>query len=288
MDIKQLFYFKTIVEEGTISKAAEVLHMAQPPLSMQLKQLEEELGTQLLKRGHRKVELTPEGKLLYKRSLQMIDLHELIYHEIKDSQQEVLRIGVTSSNSAFIQQEKVNQYIKKHQNLSFRIHEGTTYEMIDLLLAHSIDIAIVRTPFDETQVKAYHLAHEPMIALAKPQYEISHKQKMLNFQNTPLIIHQRYLPLITDHCLNLHFNPHIKITSDDCRTSLIWASHGIGVAIIPQSALALNHDQSLVYTIIEDKELYTGISLITRKQEDIDPRILEFIELFFSNKRDMI
>ena len=63
MEIKQMIYFKTIVEEGTISKAAQVLHMAQPPLSMQLKQLEEELGVQLMKRGHRKVELTPAGRL---------------------------------------------------------------------------------------------------------------------------------------------------------------------------------------------------------------------------------
>jgi DNA-binding transcriptional LysR family regulator len=49
MDIRQMKYFKTIVEEGTISKAAQVLHMAQPPLSIQLKQLEEELGITLLK-----------------------------------------------------------------------------------------------------------------------------------------------------------------------------------------------------------------------------------------------
>ena len=51
MEIRQLIYFKTIVEQGTISKAAQVLHMAQPPLSMQLKQLEDELETQLIERG---------------------------------------------------------------------------------------------------------------------------------------------------------------------------------------------------------------------------------------------
>lgn len=280
MDIKQLIYFKTIVEEGTISKAADVLHMAQPPLSMQLKQLEEELGTQLLKRGHRKVELTLDGKLLYKRSLQMIDLHELIYHEIKDTQKEVLRIGITSSNTAFITQEKIKHYLQQHQNLSFRIHEGTTYEMIDLLLAHSIDIGIVRTPFDETQVKAYHLPNEPMIALAKKEFHINDKHCMLDLKDMPLIIHQRYLPLITDHCLNLHFNPQIRVTSDDCRTSLLWATLGMGVAIIPQSALPLNHDQSLISTTLTDKELYTGIACIVRKQEDIDGRISHFVKLF--------
>ena len=83
MDIKQMIYFKTIVEAGTISKAAQVLHMAQPPLSMQLKQLEDELGVQLLKRGHRKIELTKAGRLFYKRSLQIISLSEITLHEMK-------------------------------------------------------------------------------------------------------------------------------------------------------------------------------------------------------------
>ena len=74
--------------------------MAQPPLSMQLKQLEEELGVQLMKRGHRKVELTPAGRLFYKRSLQIIALSEMTVHELKDTQHEMIRIGITSSNSA--------------------------------------------------------------------------------------------------------------------------------------------------------------------------------------------
>ncbi|MGX8679858.1 MAG: LysR family transcriptional regulator, partial [bacterium] len=59
MELKQIRYFKTIVDEGTISKAAATLHMAQPPLSMQLKTLEQELDCELLIRGRRKVTLTP-------------------------------------------------------------------------------------------------------------------------------------------------------------------------------------------------------------------------------------
>ena len=58
MDLKQLIYFKTIVEQGTILAAAKTLHMAQPPLSIKLKELEEELGVTLLYRHPRKVELT--------------------------------------------------------------------------------------------------------------------------------------------------------------------------------------------------------------------------------------
>ena len=119
MDIKQMIYFKTIVEEGTISKAAQVLHMAQPPLSTQLKQLEDELGVQLLKRGHRKVELTQAGKLFYKRSLQILTLSEMTLHEMKETQNEIIRIGITSSNSGLI--EKIQDYLIRNKLLSFRI-----------------------------------------------------------------------------------------------------------------------------------------------------------------------
>lgn len=280
MEIKQMIYFKTIVEEGTISKAAQALHMAQPPLSMQLKQLEEELGVQLINRGHRKIELTQAGRLFYKRSLQMIALSEMIAHELKDTQHEMVRIGITSSNSVLVRE--IQGYIVKNPHLSFRIHEGSTYEIIDLLLAHNIDVGIVRTPFDQSQVEIYELRKESMVAVGKDQYLNPSMTQMKNYKNLPLIIHQRYLPLITDYCLNLHFNPFIKMSSDDCRTSLIWAKLGLGIAIIPQSALPLVNDTDLIAVTLEDQELYTNIVFITRRQEKLNPRVQELIQQFFN------
>ena len=67
MDIKQLYYFVTIVEEKTISGAARKLHISQPPLSTAIKQLEHELGTTLFQRGNRRIYLTDSGKLLYSK-----------------------------------------------------------------------------------------------------------------------------------------------------------------------------------------------------------------------------
>lgn len=277
MELKQMLYYKTIVEEGTISKAAQVLHIAQPPLSIQLKQLEEELGVQLLKRGHRKIEMTPAGRLFYKRSLQMLALSETTKRELNETQNEILSIGITSSNSIFIQ--KASHYLQKQTHFSYRIYEGTTYEMIDLLLAHNIDLGIVRTPFDASQVKTYYFTKEPMVAVGDKNRINSKMNQIKDYQNHPLIIHQRYLPLITDYCLNQHFNPIIKMTSDDCRTSIIWASLHIGIAIIPQSAMTLVHDPSLICVPLKDQELYTQIAFITRN-EVLDSRIQELIQQF--------
>ena len=280
MDIRQMKYFKTIVEEGTISKAAKKLHMAQPPLSMQLKQLEEELSVILLKRGNKQIELTEAGNRFYKRCLQILDLTEITKNELKQSYQDVLRIGITSSNSCLIQQESIQEFIKKNKHVQYAIHEGSTYEILDLLLSHNIDLGIVRTPFDTSQVNTFYLEKEPMIAIGKKEYFINTKRKIKDFKDTPLIIHQRYLPLINDYCLNKLIQIQLKVTCDDSRTSLIWANSGIGVAICPMSSLALPYDHSLVYTILEDKNLYTGIAFITRKNEEVSALLNEFIERF--------
>ena len=120
-----------------------------------------------------------------------------------------------------------------------------------------------------------------MVAVGHSSYLNENMQYIKDYQHSPLIIHQRYLSLITDYCLNQHFNPFIKMTSDDCRTSLTWASCGLGIAIIPQSALSLVDNKSLISVILHDEELYTDIVLITRKQDEIDQKTQDFIEQFF-------
>lgn len=280
MDIRQMKYFKTIVEEGTISKAAQVLHMAQPPLSIQLKQLEEELGITLLKRGNKQIELTDAGMRFYKRCLQILDLTEITKNELKESFQDVLRIGITSSNGGLIQQDNIKHFIEHYDHVQYRIYEGSTYEILDLLLSHNIDLGIVRTPFDTSKVNTFYLEKEPMIVIGKKEYFKRPISKMKDLKKIPLIIHQRYLPLINDYSLNKHIQIQIKVTCDDSRTSLIWANSGIGVAIVPLSSLSLNYDSSLEYAYLEDKDLYTGIAFITRKNEETPILINQFIECF--------
>lgn len=281
MDLRQMKYFTTIVEQGTISKAAKVLHMAQPPLSIQLKQLEDELGVVLVKRGNHQIELTQAGTMFYKRCLQILDLSEIARNEMKQSYQEVLRIGITSSNSALIQKEKVKQFIHEHHHLSYSIHEGSTYEMLDLLLSHNIDLGIVRTPFDSSLVDAHFLEKEPMMAIGKKIYFYHPKECIKDFKDIPLIIHQRYLSLLNDYCLQQQFQPQFKVICNDSRTSLIWANAGVGVAIVPKSALSLENQSSLTSVVLKDQDLYTGIAFITRKNETPPQSIQDFMKQFY-------
>lgn len=284
MDIKQMYYFKTIVEQGTISNAAKVLHMAQPPLSIQLRQLEYELNVQLLKRGHRSVELTDAGKLFYKRCLQMISLSELTFNEMQDVKKKIIRIGITSSNSALIQNHRILDFFKSYPEYSFQISEGTTYQLLDSLLSHSIDLGFVRTPFNNNNVNSIYLNKEPMYAIGLPQYMNDTMNNITDYKEIPLIIHRRYQTLIVDYCIENNFNPFIKGLCDDVRTSLIFASGGLGVAFVPESALALVNNERLIIVALKHKALYTSITFITRKDEELSPIVNQFINSFKENK----
>ena len=93
MEIKQLEYFRAIVEAGSISGAARALHMTQPPLSYQIKMLEEELQVSLFLRGAKKITLTEAGKTLYEQAGKILTLTDLTKSEvIKSSQAATLHI----------------------------------------------------------------------------------------------------------------------------------------------------------------------------------------------------
>ena len=97
MDIKTLKNFITIAENGSICKAAKELHMSQPPLSKQIKLLEDELNVQLFDRSTRGVELTNEGRLLYTHATSLVAYNDLIMRELMDAGRETIRLGMITS-----------------------------------------------------------------------------------------------------------------------------------------------------------------------------------------------
>ena len=168
MDIKQLTYFITIAEEGTITHAANKLHMAQPPLSTQLKLLEDELGIKLIERGARKVKLTDAGKILYKRAKHILEITNSTTKEIEEFRkgiQGTLRLGTISSSGTALLSKRIINFNKKYPNIKFEIHEGNTYELIEKMNSGIIEVGIVRTPFNSQNFECIFLETEPMVAV---------------------------------------------------------------------------------------------------------------------------
>ena len=150
MDLKRLYYFITVVNEGNISHAAKKLHMSQPPLSTQMHLLEKELSCVLFERGSRQIHLTEAGKLLYERALTMLELSNQTKKELLDYQNGTsgsLRLGVISSVSCTLLNQWIKNFHHQHPEIHFELFEANTYQLLEQLKANIIEIAIVRTPF---------------------------------------------------------------------------------------------------------------------------------------------
>lgn len=152
MDLRQLTYFLAIAEEGQITAAARRLNMAQPPLSQQMKALEEELGVELFQREPRSVTLTDAGEILYRRARQLITLADSTRREIGDFKSGLrgtLSIGTVSSSGSVILRPALRQFHDSHRGIRFEIYDGNTFHILDMLRKGLIEIGIVRTPFKQ-------------------------------------------------------------------------------------------------------------------------------------------
>lgn len=286
MDIRKLVYFVTIVEEGNISSASKKLHVSQPPLSSQLKILEEELGIKLMERGPRNITLTEGGKLLYKRAKNIIDLAEATKRELEDFEngiQGTLSLGTVSSSGAILLSRRVVEFHKNHPKIAFHIHEGNTYELLELLTAGIIEMAIVRTPFKMDKFNGVFLEEEPMIAVMRKDFDWNEDEKIITLkalENKPVILYRRLKNLIVSSCNQDGFDPRIFCENDDARTTLMWAQAGLGIGIIPKSAFDIIKSENMVYKVIDNKELYTKIGAIWMKNRYLSSIAKSFIEVF--------
>ncbi len=154
MDIRVLQYFLAVAREESITRAAETLRMTQPPLSRQLKDLEEEVGKQLLIRGSKKVTLTEDGMLLRKRAEEMIALMEKTKSELSSSDKNIsgeiyMGSGETDAVSTIAKVAKNLQ--KEHPLIRYHIYSGDAEHIVERLDKGLIDFGLLVEPFDNSK-----------------------------------------------------------------------------------------------------------------------------------------
>lgn len=286
MNLKQLKYFLMIVEEGQITAAAKKLHIAQPPLSYQLRMLEEELGVQLMKRGSRNITLTPAGKLLKERAEQIFSLTTSTTRELelyKKGNAGTLAIGTISSSSTIIPDASIAKFAELYPNIQFDIHEGNSYEVIDMLDKGIIDVGIVRTPFRKSGLTVRYAKTEPIVAVF-PMGEVIGKNKdiisLKELEREPLIIYRRFNELLQSVFETEQIIPNIRCRNDDARTTLNWTKAGLGVGVVPLSALSFHDRKTLQYKAINAKELLTQMAVVWKTDRQHSALTLDFIEAF--------
>ena len=149
MELRLLEYFLTVVREENISKAAEVLHVTQPTLSRQMKELEDELGTTLFIRGKR-LTLTDAGVMLRRRAEEVVSLMQKIDSEFREQEEisGVVSVGSGGLKAAEILPELIGHFRERYPLVSFELHTGTADHVKERLEHGLLDFGILLEPVD--------------------------------------------------------------------------------------------------------------------------------------------
>ena len=287
MDMRKLRYFLTVAEEGQITKAAQKLHMAQPPLSQQIKLLESELGVKLIERsGSRKIQLTAAGQMLRVRAKQLMALSEKTATELKDIEeglQGTLPIAIAASWDAAFLPKKIHSFREQFPRIHFQIWEGDADKVEELLRNGIAEIGIMRIPANSDHYEKVILQDESFVAAipAKDAAGIPGPTvRLLDLADKPLIICQKHESLL--HCFReLGSEPTILCRHTDVRSMLAWAVAGLGVAIVPQSAANFIPNDHLRFKKIVDPPLKTVSSAVVwLKSRYLSTAARNFITIF--------
>lgn len=285
MDLKQLIYFVTIVEEGNITAASKRLYISQPALSNQLKVMEEDLGTSLMNRGSRKITLTNAGKIMYRKAKHILELTESMHKEITDYTNGLigtLKIGIISIGDGTLLNGKLVKFTKENPLIKYELYERNTFEILELLSNGIIDLGIVRTPFNTKGLDVQYWDREPIIALYNSNYDFSNDTNTISvkdLKDKPLTIIRMLEQIITLACLDEGFEPNIFCLNDDLSVAILWAEAGLGIALVPISALNLKTHESLSYKIIDESSFCTQSALITVKGRYLSTIAKKFLRM---------
>ncbi|WLQ07930.1 LysR substrate-binding domain-containing protein [Arthrobacter oryzae] len=245
METRHLKYFIAVAEERHFGRAAVRLHMAQPPLSQQIRQLEEQLGTQLLVRTTRKVDLTPAGQLLLDRGRQLLQELEVLESDVKQvgaGATGVLRVGFTGTATYRLMPAVVQAARRTLPGLRITVQgEMLTPQMEAALEEGRLDVAVLRPPVRSGDI-ALKLLEQDQLVAALPADSLLAGQGPLELADLSSHDFIGYPAssavsgIVIDACRQAGFQPRLVQEAKETSTLLSLVAAGMGIALVPMTS----------------------------------------------------
>jgi LysR family hydrogen peroxide-inducible transcriptional activator len=247
VSLKQLRYFLTVVRTGHFGAAAERCAVTQPALSMQIQELEKELGLQLLERGRKGVGLTAGGREIAVRAARVLaDVRDLVdsARHLSDAFSGPFRLGVIPSIAPYLLPQLLPLIRARHPDLDLHLRETQTQRLLEELVDRDLDLVLLALPAEHPGVETLSLFQDRFL-LAVPASRSIAK----NVRATPdLLRDDRLLLLEEGHCLRdqaLAFCHLRQVESIDTfgasslSTIVQLVSNGLGLTLLPELSLEL-------------------------------------------------
>ncbi len=259
MELRTLRYFQAVAEELSFSKAARRLRIAQPALSRAVRELEQELGGELLKRNRRMVKLTPAGSVLLRGADALLGQSEEVIRRVQRTlrgQEGELRLGFIGPPTQRFLASLVRTFRERYPGVSVQLEERTPERVWEMVSKDRLDVGLTRpvTAGDKIGLKTRLIQKESMCAVLPHDHRLAKLKRVTweQLKTEPLILLARregvgLYEAAMNGCRSAGFSPRIAHTPSIVGTVLTYVAAGMGVGVVPETVEALNTDREVVF-----------------------------------------
>lgn len=279
MELRHLRYFVAVAEERNFTRAAERLHIAQPPLSRQIQQLEEILQVALFVRGSRPLELSDAGRFFYRHAQQLLAQSAEVVSMTRriGKIERKFSIGFVGSTLFGLLPEVVRRFRAAHPETDVTLLEMTTMEQIQALKDGVIDVGIGRIRHEDPSIRRIVLREEPLIAalpMGHPLAFVDRGLLLRELVNDTLIVFPKApRPSYADTVLAAFHDrglaPVKVYEARELQVGLGLVAAGMGVSILPKSVLGLKRSD-VVYKMLDESNLVSPVIMSIRALDQSD------------------
>lgn len=243
MNLRQLLYFRTVVEQGSLVAASDVLNIAQPPLSVAIRQLEATWGVSLFERSGRGLVITDTGQVVYERVCELLNHAAQLDEDIQalgEGSTGRVRIGFISAGLDAVSQT-VRRLHELHPQVRFSLHQGEPRLLEDLIEQRALDFALTSFPVANPAFVAHPLSGLNFMAFSRADQSLWPAGAEICFADLathPLVILRRssgigFYERVLDELHRAGVQPSLVADSSDVPAILAMVERGMGVGILP-------------------------------------------------------
>lgn len=282
MEIRVLRYFLTVAKEGSITRAANFLHLTQPTLSRQLQDLEKELGQKLFVRGSHNISLTPEGMILRKRAeeiVDMVDKTESVFRSISDTVSGDVYIGGGETESMKYIAEVVKNMQDEYPAIKYHLYSGNAEDVTERLDKGLLDFGILIQPTDLSKYEYITLPSKDVWGvLMKKNSTLASKEeiKLDDLYGLPLICSRQVVRRTSVKNDFLEWfggnfeKMNVVATYNLVYNARIMVEEGIGYALTLDKLVNTMHTSNIVFRPLSPK-LESGLDIVWKKYQIFSP-----------------
>jgi len=290
MELRHIRYFLAVAQEKNFTRAAEKLCIAQPPLSRQMKDLEEELGSPLFIRKARGLQLTEAGKRFYEYATQIIDLADKSAQEIQNLEkglQGTIYVASVEGCAPSLVSKWIAGFHELYPNVQFNIWNGNSDDVIARVQNGLDDIGVIVAPYNHEGFKGITVAQEPWVAMLPPDHPLQKvttdtvSLKLLAPYNLVVPSRASRVSEIEEWFQSVGEKPHIIGRMAHVLNAYELALQNVGITIYPAAAGKYALDSSIGIRKIVDPEITASYEMIysaERQQSLVAMEFWDYVE----------